>query len=833
MQDGKSASLTAPNGLAQEQLLRAALADAGVSAEEVSCIEAHGTGTKLGDPIEVEAIANVYGGKSSSSRTSPLYVSSVKANVGHLEAAAGMAGLLSLLASLGRGCAAPNAQLHMLNGEIGRVAEQNGLSFITADARNAVELHSKVAAVSSFGYSGTIVHCIVDCSCASTDSAINNNNHIFQYPAKRYPFGHGHGLLHVVEVSNIRNTIHALTRLHSIPWPHEDMIALLVQIAVSTAYHRHGSNSELEEVLISSSVLQLDQSSSLVSAINNESQLIVETELERRSMLRATVNAVSTTYATDYVTSKVRHLKNEGESITVDETVFDAVFRSANGKEELFILGNYNDEETCISQLLHKVLSFTVMKMKDSSTNQEAVRISKVVIGAMNSHPVAVLITEDNAAVTILNEQYEAILSLHGITYTSSEITQAVNPLQAIMVPKIAKSWSVAEVEAIVMKSMSSNVSNFTSLNPNQSLVEFGLDSFASTAIAAELSQKLQIALSLSLLLEAASVNDLVETLLIMLDDRHAKNANQRVDSSDVAVSVHNDEELHLRFDRLITVIQHIPEDTRQGTIVLFPSLGHHCSAWLPYLDTFARSNLQVLAVNLPGRYNREDEAAFETLEEIITAITSDATLLEQSGNIFFLAHSFGTCLAVEVAICLQQLAETNNNTTIKVSQVISIAGISAAYLQQQPLYAEDAPVVNHEDEESLKLIEESAIAMYGQLSPLLDRTSKQFNEKSLRYCVQDMRYTQQWVALHRQRHVQQSLEVKLSCAFAWLTGNKDRTSHAPHDQDWSQLVSGRFERLVYSGDHFFLFQTTKKTQQIMEDCVRTVQRQLALSEEE
>ena len=113
MQDGKSASLTAPNGRAQEQLLRSALRDAGVDPNDVRYIEAHGTGTKLGDPIETEALASVFG--EDRAMDDPLYVSSVKANIGHLEAAAGMAGMLSAILALQMKQAPPNAQLRVLN----------------------------------------------------------------------------------------------------------------------------------------------------------------------------------------------------------------------------------------------------------------------------------------------------------------------------------------------------------------------------------------------------------------------------------------------------------------------------------------------------------------------------------------------------------------------------------------------------------------------------------------------------------------------------------------------------------------------------------------------
>ena len=94
-QDGPSSSLTAPNGPAQEAVIRAALTFAGIAPHEVGFIEAHGTGTQLGDPLEVKALGAVFG-----DRDQPLIVGSVKTNIGHLEAAAGVSGLIKVILSL-------------------------------------------------------------------------------------------------------------------------------------------------------------------------------------------------------------------------------------------------------------------------------------------------------------------------------------------------------------------------------------------------------------------------------------------------------------------------------------------------------------------------------------------------------------------------------------------------------------------------------------------------------------------------------------------------------------------------------------------------------------
>jgi 3-oxoacyl-(acyl-carrier-protein) synthase len=111
-QDGLSASLTAPNGQAQQELLKVALADAATTAHALTLSEAHGTGTALGDPIETDSFAKAV---LALRREAPLAVGSVKANSGHGESAAGVTGLLKLELGLQRNQAAPNTHLRVLN----------------------------------------------------------------------------------------------------------------------------------------------------------------------------------------------------------------------------------------------------------------------------------------------------------------------------------------------------------------------------------------------------------------------------------------------------------------------------------------------------------------------------------------------------------------------------------------------------------------------------------------------------------------------------------------------------------------------------------------------
>jgi acyl transferase domain-containing protein/SAM-dependent methyltransferase/acyl carrier protein len=153
--DGRSNGLTAPNGAAQEALLRAALADAGIGPQEIGYLEAHGTGTALGDPIELQAAANVL--RQDRAANNPLRLGTVKANMGHLEAAAGVASLLKVALVLHHRSFVPQLHFRQPNPQAPRSP-----SVFDIPQRMEEWEGKRIAGVSSFGMSGTNAHVVVE-----------------------------------------------------------------------------------------------------------------------------------------------------------------------------------------------------------------------------------------------------------------------------------------------------------------------------------------------------------------------------------------------------------------------------------------------------------------------------------------------------------------------------------------------------------------------------------------------------------------------------------------------------------------------------------------------
>lgn len=174
-QDGKSNGIAAPNGTAQEAVISKAWENAGIRPEDISFIEAHGTGTKLGDPIEFEALSSV--GNRYSTQKNFIPISSFKTNIGHLDSLSGLAGIVKAslciknrIIPAGRNFVSPNASIDFLSSPL----------YVSTKVKAYEKNQKMVAAISSFGLSGTNAHVVME--------GYEENNIPASEDLKSYPF---------------------------------------------------------------------------------------------------------------------------------------------------------------------------------------------------------------------------------------------------------------------------------------------------------------------------------------------------------------------------------------------------------------------------------------------------------------------------------------------------------------------------------------------------------------------------------------------------------------------------------------------------------------------
>ena len=236
--DGRSNGLTVPNGPAQTELIKETLARAGVSAAEVDYVEAHGTGTALGDPIELRALAGVF---ASRPFAQPLLLGSVKTNLGHMEAAAGIASLIKVVLALSHGEIPPHLHLRELTPHV--PWEEWPLQVPTSLTPWPSHASGRrLAGVSSFGISGTNAHLVLE-----------------NFPAPALPVSTPSPGAHLLPLS--AKTEPALRQLaarfaqHLEAHPEQSLAAICYTSAVGRSHYRHRlavvghSHAELSEQL--------------------------------------------------------------------------------------------------------------------------------------------------------------------------------------------------------------------------------------------------------------------------------------------------------------------------------------------------------------------------------------------------------------------------------------------------------------------------------------------------------------------------------------------------------------------------------------------------------
>jgi len=179
-QDGRSGGLTVPNGIAQQRVMEDALANGALTASDINYVEAHGTGTSLGDPIEMSAINEVF--SSAANTTTPIPVGSVKGNIGHMEAAAGMGGLIKVILQLQDNTIYPHINMDTPSSHI----PWERYSLNVPQQSQDWQAKTKRSIINSFGFAGTVASLVVEQAPLHQKAKIPNssNHHIFTLSAK-------------------------------------------------------------------------------------------------------------------------------------------------------------------------------------------------------------------------------------------------------------------------------------------------------------------------------------------------------------------------------------------------------------------------------------------------------------------------------------------------------------------------------------------------------------------------------------------------------------------------------------------------------------------------
>jgi len=402
----------------------------------------------------------------------------------------------------------------------------------------------------------------------------------------------------------------------------------------------------------------------------------------------------------------------------------------------------------------------------------------------------------------------------------------------------------ISSVVGIVTEAVLALLKDVESIEVDADLVDSGLDSLGTTELASQLSASVKIKLLPSLALKYPTIRDIAEHIVDKSSGRKASKGSKRsrrvqgnrLGSNQSSQSNDNDHDNDDFETEEGVVLDHCPLFSNYACrtptmrIVLFSALGQPATSWYYFASYFMNHGIDAHIIHLPGRFERSDVSPYSDMDETVDGICDGMKQMGwlDSGNVpvVFLGFSYGTYVAYE---CIKRL-QNNVYNPYTIFHLISIAGIGIEELRKFPAL-EDCE--GDSMEEKLRV---QFLATHGKEPPVLGHKGFSNIQGPM---VEDIDICRGWMEKMESALISVSdadsdadsdsnmKDIQVDCDFTWTVGKSDATVPSRITGGFRDYTTGQFQRIVFPGDHFLVFQNADKDRVIAEECLRVVKRSL------